>query len=40
MCCKNSKSWDTDNNYIMCPENGKVLPIIAVRHPKDADRAA
>ena len=36
--CKNSKNWDTSNNYHNCPTNGTVGFYSAVLHSKDADR--
>ena len=37
---KNSKIWDTSNNFHNCPKNRKVLSNIALMHPKDADGMA
>ena len=43
ICCdwryrKNSKIWDTSNNYHNCPTNGTVGFYSAVLRSKDADR--
>ena len=35
---KNSKNWDTSNNYHNCPTNGTVGFYSAVLRSKDADR--
>ena len=35
---KNSKNWDTLNNYRNCPTNGTVGFYSAVLRSKDADR--
>ena len=37
---KNSKIWDTSNNFHNCPKNRKVWCNIALMHPKDADGMA
>ena len=35
---KNSKNWDTSNNYHNCPTNGTVGFYSAVLRSKDVDR--
>ena len=37
---KNSKNWDTDNNYRKCPKNETALFHNAVMSPKEVDGAA
>ena len=37
---KNSKIWDTSNNYHNCPKNRKVWCNIELMHPKDANGMA